>query len=95
MSPKLTYSELQLRLAQVEQAFPHEACRTCECFLGYLARLTIDSDPKEPGPAGSTVRSLLSAYKPERKEMHSCLGCDPCPPADHYAAYQRGENTGI
>ena len=94
MSPKLSYTDLQDRLAQVEQDFPHEACRTCECFLGYLARLTIDSSLSETGPDGQTVRSLLAGYKPDRKEIHSCLGCDPCPPADHYAAYQRGSSGG-
>jgi hypothetical protein len=25
----------------------------------------------------------------ERERVHSCLGCDPCPPADLFAQYLR------
>ena len=40
----LDRDELQTMLHRAEEQFPHGACNTCECFLGYLAQLRIDSD---------------------------------------------------
>ncbi len=76
---KLGRSELQDLIRLGEDAIPHGTCYTCECFLGYIAQLHIDSDPLD--------RDLLRPFKVDRKEMHRCLGCDPCPPGDVYADY--------
>jgi hypothetical protein len=78
---KLTRQELQNFLANAADSFPHGACLTCECFLGYVTRLRADSD--------ETSQDLIGGYRVERNSMHSCLGCDPCPPGDLYAAYIR------
>ena len=78
---KLTREEVQTFLAEVADSFPHDACLTCECFLGYVIRLRVNSD--------ETSRDLIGGYAVERKSMHSCLGCDPCPPGDLYADYIR------
>jgi hypothetical protein len=72
-------SQVRRLLDQARQAFPHEACLTCECFLGYVAQLAIDT--------GEDVGSLLAEIGIVRARTHSCLGCDPCPPADLFAAY--------
>jgi len=77
--PKLERNEMQTLLQTVGESFPHRACNTCECFLGYLAQLRIDSD--------SAAKGLFIPFKVERKEMHKCLGCDPCPPGELYAGY--------
>lgn len=63
------------------KSFPHDACLTCECFLGYVAQLGIDM--------GEDIESLLAEMGIDRKHTHSCLGCDPCPPADLFAEYLR------
>jgi hypothetical protein len=77
-------AEAQVRdlLSDVVESFLLEVCDTCECFLGYVAQLEMDSD----GPARQYVRS----FRKDHAEIHSCLGCDPCPPADRFARYLRG-----
>jgi len=82
---KLTRQEVQAFLSEAADSFPHDACLTCECFLGYVTRLHVDSD--------KTSQDLIGQYRVERKRMHSCLGCDPCPPGDLYAEYVR-KNQG-
>lgn len=77
--PKLTRDELQALLTRAEGSFPWDLCNTCECFLGYLAQLRIDSDLAD--------RDLFLPFKVDRNDMHKCLGCDPCPPGDLYAGY--------
>ncbi len=87
--PKLQRDETQPLLKAAEESFLHGACNTCECFLGYLAQLRIDSDPAD--------KDLFAPFKVRREDMHKCLGCDPCPPADLYAAYmlKKQKNTLI
>ena len=80
---KLTRQEVQAFLAEAAGSFPHDACLTCECFLGYVVRLRVDSD--------NTSQDLIGEYQVERGCIHSCLGCDPCPPGDLYAEYIRKE----
>jgi hypothetical protein len=80
--------ETQTLLQGAEESFQLSACNTCECFLGYLAQLRIDSDPAD--------KDLFAPFKVRREEMHKCLGCDPCPPGDLYAAYmKKKQNTLI
>jgi hypothetical protein len=80
---KLTRDELDALLTQAVDSFPHarSVCNTCECFLGYLAQLRIDSDAAD--------KDLFIPFKVRREDMHKCLGCDPCPPGDLYAEYMK------
>lgn len=78
---RLRRQDVQTFLAEAADSFPHGACLTCECFLGYVTRLQLDSD--------ETSRDLTGEYKVERNSIHNCLGCDPCPPGDLYAEYVR------
>lgn len=78
---KLTRQEVQTFLTEAEGSFPHAACLTCECFLGFVTRLRADSN--------ETSRDLIRKYQAEQNSVHSCLGCDPCPPGDLYADYVR------
>jgi len=77
--PKLTRTELQPLLQAASDSTPHDLCATCECFHAYLAQLRIDSE--------SADKDLFVPFKIVRTDMHKCLGCDPCPPGDLYAAY--------
>lgn len=85
--PKLARNELEALLKQAEDSFPHGACNTCECFLGYLAQLRIDADPAD--------KDLFLPFKIRREDMHHCLGCDPCPPGDLYAEYMKKKQNLI
>ena len=76
---KLGKEETRNLLRAVEDSFPLDQCPSCECFLAYLAQLRIDSNPRD--------RDLFLPFKVNRKDMHGCLGCDPCPPGDQYADY--------
>ena len=85
--PKLECNELQELLKEAEDSFLHDMCNTCECFLGYLAQLRINSE--------STDKDLFLPFKVDRKEMHHCLGCDPCPPGDLYAEYMKKKQNSL
>lgn len=78
---KLPREKTQTLLREVEESFPHGLCNTCECFLGYLAQLRIDSDPAD--------KDLFIPFKVKREDMHKCLGCEPCPPGELYARYAK------
>ena len=80
----LSVRQVTTLINQAVDSFPHAACETCECFLGYVTQLEIDSE--------KLGQAFLKRYKPGRSEIHSCIGCDPCPPGDQFAAYNR-ENT--
>jgi len=66
-------------LDETTQSFPHAACLTCECFLGLVAQLGSDS--------GADSQRLLEQYRLEHREIHACLGCEPCPPGNRFARY--------
>lgn len=78
---KLGREETQDLLQVVEDSFPLDLCPSCECFLAYLVQLSIDSHTAD--------RDLFLPFKVDRKDMHKCLGCIPCPPGDLYADYMQ------
>lgn len=81
MTESLSRQEVKTLLNRARETFPHDACLTCECFLGYLVQLGID--------AGQDVGALLTEMGIDGERSHSCLGCEPCPPADLFAQYLR------
>lgn len=78
---KLLLEEVRKIMAETEDSFPHRECLACECFLGLVTQLRIDAEPE--------AKEILTAFQVERKQMHGCLGCEPCPPGDRYALYMR------
>jgi hypothetical protein len=78
---KLSAQQVKALLDETVAGFPHLACLTCECFLGLTAQLSTDTD--------GDGKNLLAPYKIENRNIHHCLGCDPCPPGDLYAAIMR------
>ena len=82
---KLAREKVQSILAETAADFPHGECLTCECFLGLVVQLRVDSEP-----AG---KEYAEACMVDRKQQHGCLGCDPCPPGDRYAAYMRDKHS--
>ncbi len=84
MNNTLSVAEVRELIKKAEVSFRHEDCRTCECYLGYIAQLIIDADPG--------ARDYLESYLPPKEQIHSCLGCDPCAPGILYANYLRKRN---
>lgn len=81
MKKGLSVSNLKKLIVKAEGSFRHEECATCECFLGYVAQLEIDSDPEGQG--------YLNDYQPSLNQIHACLGYDPCAPGILYTNYLR------
>jgi len=81
MASQINHQSIQSLLKDTEAGFPHEDCYTCECFLGFITRLEIDTD--------KSLKPIFAEYKPDKHLVHSCMGCDPCPPADAFAKYMR------
>ena len=85
MDLKLQSVMVRSALEELEAVLPHDACRTCECMQGFLAQLRLDAEEE----AGTLIRPWLAP----RGQVHSCLGCDPCPPGDQFAAYLRNPSS--
>ena len=67
-------------LSRLRDYLPRDECWTCECLQGYLTQLEIDAtDPAS--------RKAIEDVRIPNSRLHSCLGCDPCPPADQFALY--------
>ena len=82
----LSIEQLKELIAKAEFAFRREECATCECYLGYVTQLKIDT--------GQEGRKYLKKHFPPPDEVHACLGCDPCSPSTLYADYLRKKTTG-
>lgn len=70
-------------------------CRTCDCTQAALAQLELDGS--------QTVGRLAARYRLPASKVHPCLGCEPCPPAEAWAAFiqslsrreQEGKRRGL
>jgi hypothetical protein len=78
----LSKPEVMTLINQAIDSFPRKEFPTCECYLGFVTQLEMLSD--------ESSQQFLEIHKPERDQIHSCLGCDPCPPGDQYAEFLRG-----
>jgi hypothetical protein len=82
---KMQLEQVQALLKEAVESFPHDACSTCECFLGYIAQLRVESDAE--------CKEAFAPYKVRREDIHKCLGCDPCPPGNLYAEYMKKKQS--
>jgi hypothetical protein len=73
MSIKLDSEKLKQQLHKLFSELPLEECTTCECLQGFLTQLSLDSED---------YSEVLKPIMVTQSEMHSCLGCSPCPPAE-------------
>lgn len=73
--------EAERLLAKLKTSLPKEECGTCDCLQGLLSQLELD--------LGSEIRPLTKPLRVTDREMHGCLGCNPCPPAEIFAEYTR------
>lgn len=81
MTEPLTRDDVRDILDGLERSIARPECRTCDCLAGLVTRLELDG--------GAEVRELLEPWKVSREDMHGCLGCNPCPPAEVYVDYIR------
>ena len=84
MEKPLSVSTVKELISKAEDAFRHQDCMNCECYLGYIAQLEIDAD--------NEGKEFLKKYRSDQNPAHSCLGCDPCPPGILYASYLRKQD---
>lgn len=78
---KLKRTDVQKLVDEVLSNMPLDDCRTCDCFLGFVTRLELDSQED-----ACDITNPLNVLK---EQIHGCLGCDPCPPAEAYSNYIR------
>jgi len=79
-------SDVQKRIDDLLRDIPREECRTCDCLLGFVTRLKLD--------ARENTASILRPMKALKDQIHGCLGCNPCPPAEAYSNYIRENLAG-
>jgi len=75
----LTAGQVRKLLGRLELAATRETCWSCERLQGIVAQLELG--------AASEAKLLLETYEVRPEHLHGCLGCDPCPPADVFAAH--------
>ncbi len=82
---RLPVNDVQALLARLREAQARPECRSCDCLQGFLAQLEMDADP--------AAAALIAPLKVASREMHGCLGCEPCPPGAAYADYLQQVNA--
>lgn len=87
MEEGLSLTEVKKLINKAEEAFRHQDCDTCECYLGYLTQLEID--------ANQEGQQYLQEYVPDKNQIHYCLGCDPCSPGILYSNYLRKRSSRL
>jgi hypothetical protein len=82
-SPAKTKTEnpQNVLLERLRPWLSEERCRTCDCFQGALVQLELDG--------GESAKRLVEAHRVPSEQMHACLGCDPCLPAEAWVKYIR------
>jgi hypothetical protein len=54
-----------------------------ECYFGLLFYLNKELEIVDDASSNKIFKKILpKATKEEETQMHACLGCDPCPPAE-------------
>jgi len=64
---------------RVRSVVTRRECWSCACLQGFLAQMELD--------AARGAKRRARQHKIPPKEIHACLGCEPCPPATLFAAY--------
>ena len=75
----LTTGQVRKLLGQLELAATREACWSCEGLQAIIRQIELDS--------AMEAKSLLETYEVRPERVHGCLGCEPCPPAEVFAAH--------
>ena len=74
MAERLSIDKAKDLVENLGSAMCRDECRNCECLQGVLVQIEI--------VAGEDVSEITGPLKVSAEQMHSCLGCNPCPPAE-------------
>jgi hypothetical protein len=75
----LAAGEVEVLLDRLKDAAMRQECWSCECLRGFLAQMELD--------AAQDAQPLLAKHRVPAQNIHACLGCEPCPPAEIFAEY--------
>jgi hypothetical protein len=73
---QITKNEIKNLLERLKQSVIKSECWTCECFQGLISQLEMDSS--------EDISNLIETVIVPDENLHKCLGCKPCHPADLY-----------
>jgi len=74
MAERLSIDKAKDLVERLRSSMCRDECRDCECLQGVLVQIEI--------VAGEDVSEITGPLKVSAEQMHSCLGCNPCPPAE-------------
>jgi hypothetical protein len=74
MTDTLSIDKAKVLVENIMSSMCRDECQDCECLQGILIQIEIVSD--------EDVSEITDPLKVSPEQMHSCLGCDPCPPAE-------------
>ena len=80
MTELLQSDEAERWVDRLTLSVARKECRSCECFHALLTKVRHDC------PEAATIAVPLQI---STKNMHHCLGCEPCAPGDVFADYLR------
>ncbi len=69
----------------IKKAAIKKECWTCECLQGFITQLTLD--------AGEQDICEVKTFLVDKHTLHSCLGCNPCPPGEEFTKYLKKKGT--
>jgi len=72
---------------KIKKATIKNDCWTCECLQGFVTQLMIDLK-------GEDIHEL-EKFIIDTSPLHSCLGCDPCPPGELFTEYLKNKKLRI
>ncbi len=75
--------EVCQRILMLRSSDEYEKCLDCECYFGLLFYLNKELIMVDDASSKRMFKKILpKAAKEEEAQMHACLGCNPCPPAE-------------
>jgi hypothetical protein len=80
-------NKIQNYCNKIKEAAIINDCWTCECLQGFIAQLLIDMKDED-------ILELEKLIK-DSSSLHSCLGCDPCPPGALFTEYLKNKKPLI
>ncbi len=70
-----------------------DKCVDCECLQAALTELVMGLEDLPATPGRESLFTLVRGAV-DLSKLHTCLGCDPCEPADLLASFYRRRDAG-
>lgn len=75
----------------LEAYYNLDRCRNYECLQAGFTTLKIETEKLKGSIEAEKLAQGIDKYL-SKSEVHSCLGCDPCEPANILARFYKGES---